>query len=520
MNFQFRPLELPPIPQPKAQELINLANGRGGSGPIAPPELPPGVPKYQATMPRSLDDILADIENGTGEKVTILEWVYLFYAKEDWDRQQGSDRAKSSSQAIWQFAISEYKHKIKSRLFWRLALFYDSKCQDIKVLPPSLADAFPEFVSPLKKSDSLTVDILSALAEYTKSHNTFNLCKTITRICFQELLTPKKLLKKANLPPDVYPLDVGAFQAMIKEFNAQNNPNRKQASLLINCLEEMSEKPQLHGVEYLLTNVSKEIAGQFPDIMVKWVKQNYGSTAPNSRWNQLSQEAKDALQKWLELLSYKYFDKLVKILLDKLDLPDWEWNQLKSRRGFWSNYSDRFGRMRIVLPQSSQKAIKEAIGSEFEHQDISILEEDGSEPTEVCIFDFGDCCIVEFFRGLGSETRVFNVQDYPNIKTKLFESPTLSLKRLRCLGGEVHDHKFLWQGYCEKLLRNRNIYPNEGTEDFIGLKVPHNQYNRETGLPAPSFSEQEERRHKLKHWEREMAEIQRAADLFCRNLSG
>ncbi len=182
MNFQFRPLELPPIPQPKAEELINLATGRGGSGPIAPPELPPGVPKYQATMPRSLDDILADIEKGTGEKVTILEWVYLFYAKfyakADWDRQQGSDRAKSTSQAIWQFA--QYNQVIKFRLFWRLALFYGSKCQDIKVLPPSLADAFPEFVSPLKKSDSLTVDILSALAEYTKSHNTFNLCKTIT----------------------------------------------------------------------------------------------------------------------------------------------------------------------------------------------------------------------------------------------------------------------------------------------------------------------------------------------------
>lgn len=57
MDFQFRLLELPPIPQPKAQELINLATGRGGIGPIAPPELPPGGPKYQATMPRSLDEI-------------------------------------------------------------------------------------------------------------------------------------------------------------------------------------------------------------------------------------------------------------------------------------------------------------------------------------------------------------------------------------------------------------------------------------------------------------------------------
>lgn len=215
----------------------------------------------------------------------------------------------------------------------------------------------------------------------------------------------------------------------------------------------MPEKHQLHGVEYLLTKVPKKVAGQFSNL-VNWVQQHYGITSPNTRWSELSQKAKTALQDWLGALSYSYFVTLVKILLDKLDLPDWERNQLRSRRGFWSNYIARFERIRILLPQSSQKAIKEAIGSEFEHQDISILEEDGSEPTEVCIFDFGDCCIVEFFRGPGSETRVFNVQDYPKIKTKLFESPTLSLKRLRCLGGEVHDHKFLWQGYCEKLLRN------------------------------------------------------------------
>lgn len=155
--------------------------------------------------------------------MTILEWVYLFYAKADWDRQQGSDLAKSTSTAIWQFA--QYNQVIKFRLCWRLALFYGSKCQDIKVLPPSLADAFPEFVSPLKKSDYLTVDILSALAEYAKSHSKFNLCKTITRICFQELLTPKKLFKKANLTPDVYPLFLGAFQAIFEEFKAQSTPN-------------------------------------------------------------------------------------------------------------------------------------------------------------------------------------------------------------------------------------------------------------------------------------------------------
>ncbi|AFY83268.1 hypothetical protein [Oscillatoria acuminata] len=180
MNFQFRPLELPPLPQPKAKELINLANETEESGPIAPPQLPPGVPRYQTKPPRSMDEILADIENGKGEQVTILEWVYLFYAKGDWDEKQGSDRAKSTSAAIWKFALND--DKIKDRLFWRLAIYYSQanqnqigrknrpvrknlessensevesdrekaaqrKISDRPVLPQSLVDCFRDFAS-------------------------------------------------------------------------------------------------------------------------------------------------------------------------------------------------------------------------------------------------------------------------------------------------------------------------------------------------------------------------------------
>jgi hypothetical protein len=355
-----------------------------------------------------------------------------------------------------------------------------------------------------KNSDSISpVEILLALADNQGD-------RQIASWSFQKLITPKKLLEEAGLPkslgskPEI-------FIGIIKRFiNQENNPSIEQVNLIINCLQEMPAESQVHGVESLLIRVSKEIAGEF-SILVNWVKQNYGISIPNSRWEELSLPAKIAFQNWIGALNYGYFVKLVKILLDKLDVPDWERNQLTSRRDFWWNYSDRFERIRILLPQSS----KEAIGSEFEHQDISILDEDGSDPTEVCIFDFGDCCIVEFFRGPGSETRVFDSRVYPHIKTQLFDSPEFSLKRLRCLRGEVHDHKYLWQGYCEKLLRTRDIYPNQGTQYFKGLYHPYNQYNSETGLPVPSLSEQEERQRKLEYWEREMKKIKREADLFC-----
>ncbi|MGL4500490.1 MAG: EH signature domain-containing protein, partial [Planktothrix sp.] len=461
----------------------------------------------------------------------------------------------------------------KDRLFWRLAVYYNqanqnqigknrprrrvqespdpselesdrekadpSKISDRPVLPLSLVHCFPDFASEFKKTDLLPVDILLALGKNKGNSQ-------IAALSYEYLITPKSLVKQAQLPASIYGMHE-TFILIAEKLITKKNLSKKQThlsiysldkqrkhlarllinflikqqkeqvSLLINSLDEMAGKPQLHGVEYLLTKGAKQIAGQFP-ILVNWVQKHYGITSPDTRWSELSQRAKTALQDWIGALSYGYFVKLVQILLDKLDLPGWERNQLERRREFWSNYSDRFERIRILLPQSSQKAIKEAISSEFEHQDISILQEDGSDPTEVCIFDFGHCCIVEFFRGTGSETRIFNAQDYPDIKTKLFQSPTLSLKRLRYLGGEIHDHKYLWQASCEKLLRNRNIYPNEGTQYFKGLHKNYSQYNRETGLPEPSPRKQEDRENELKRWEKDMREIKIEASLFCRQL--
>lgn len=287
MNFKFRPLKLPPLPETGfLQETAFL-------DPIAPPERPPGLPRYRATTPRNIDEILAAIE--VGDDVTILEWVYLFYAKADWDRkqnqQQKSDRVRSTSQAIWQFAQSD--PVIKSRLLWRLGLFYDSKCQnpslgkggDRGVLPPSLANTFPEFVSQFKESDPLTVDILLALAKNQGD-------RQIADLCFQHLLTPKSLVQ-GKLPEKIYGMDE-TFILIADKFIAEENRNKEQAKLLIDSLDEMSRETQLHGVEYLLIQVPKEIAGKFP-ILVNWVQKYYGITSPDTRWSELSQEAKAAL---------------------------------------------------------------------------------------------------------------------------------------------------------------------------------------------------------------------------------
>ncbi|MGF1590025.1 MAG: EH signature domain-containing protein [Pleurocapsa sp.] len=110
------------------------------------------------------------------------------------------------------------------------------------------------------------------------------------------------------------------------------------------------------------------------------------------------------------------------------------------------------------------------------HQDVEILQEDGSDPTEICIFDFGDWFVVEFFRGTGSETRIFKKD--AKTEQQLFNSQ-LSIKKLRYLGlnNPIHDHVICWQYFCEQLLRQKNIFPNQGTENFKGVPDEYRKYN-------------------------------------------
>lgn len=271
----------------------------------------------------------------------------------------------------------------------------------------------------------------------------------------------------------------------------------------------MSSQQQIKAVEDLLTQVDRHIGAEHPEL-INWLHQHYGSSVANSRWNELSPEAKAAMRKWLGAVSYQDFQRLVSLILDRVNLAEHEHRRLRSRSGFWSNYSDRFERIRILLPQSSVKIL----GSYLNHQDVEILQEDGSDPTEICIFDFGNWFLVEFFRGNGSETRIFPKN--AETEQQLFNSQ-LSIKKLRYLGANnpTHDHVFCWQYFCEQWLRQRSILPNRGTERFRGIPHRYSQYNTQTGLPEPSAENRRSRDRSLEYWSRNIAILERQAQTYC-----
>ncbi|NBD15566.1 MAG: hypothetical protein GVY04_05285 [Cyanobacteria bacterium] len=482
--------------QLKPTALTKLAAEIGTNNKFSPPELPPEVNQYQTRSPRSLDEIFMDLAQGNAENISLLEWVYCISYKKDWDQKHSKDQRLSTSRLIWESAIDN--DVVKQRLYWRLAHYYDGYRNS---LAPSLVETFSNLSDV--NDDDLPVKILITLQRRDP-------LLPIAKLSLQEELTPQDLFKTAQLPTNLSIID-HALEYVATAFSEQLNPKQKNVNWLLNCLQDMTIAQEISAVETLLKTVSAEVGGQFNNL-VQWLQTNYSSRATASKWNRLSPEGKSALRQWFSAANYRDFQRLVEIILKRLPLQDWEENQLDSRKYFWEQYSDRFERIRILLPQSSVNVVGNQI-----QQDIDIIKNDGSEETEVCIFDFGDWFVVEFFRGSGSETRIFNRHQYPNIEEELFESSQLSVKRLRAFGGERHDHKYLWQVYCERWLRKRGILPNSGTTHFKRRnKNNPNQpyldpYNPQQGLREPDREKQWKRESVLVRWRREIDQLEREA---------
>ena len=486
MNIQLRKIHLPPFPEVNANALVQLTES---SGSLTSVSSPVGISSSKSRF--NLDEIILDIENNRTENITPLEWIHCIYNKGKWDTKN-KHKSISTSQAIWKAA--EQNSWLKQKLFWNLVLHSDKK----NILASSLVSNYTIFC-PQDSLDGGRLAIIEILQEKYPNDN-------FIKRCWLELLTPSQLLNTYQLPTKIT-ASKASYDYVVPQFSISDNINSQQVEWLLKCLKEMSQEQQLRAVEYLLIKVDYKVGAEHTKL-IDWLRKNYGSSINNSRWNELSNEAKAAMRKWLGAVSYQDFQRLANLILNRVTLKSWEHRRLRDRSKFWSNYSDRFKRIRILLPQSSANILN----SYLSHQDVSILKEDGSNPTEVCIFDFGDWFIVEFFRGDGSETRIFvNTSDTERI---LFNS-SLSIQEIRAssLNSDTHDHKYLWQYFCEKLLREKKgILPNEGVTNFEGLYYPHNQYNAQTGLPKPSYDRLEKREDKLRYWREKIDELEEEAE--------
>jgi hypothetical protein len=384
----------------------------------------------------------------------------------------------------------------------------DKPCPHLTDGGDAIASSFSETFKVFREAVTGDARLASEIIELIDREKAEN---QILNLAYQNGFTPKKLLLNLEnfIPPSIPTLQ-GLVNQCVPYFLSLTNPTIKYAEWLISCLDEMSDSQQAQAVSLLLTFPNSISLAEKLTIIVKWVQENYGWRSHSSRWHLLSDEGKDALRKWVGSVNYKDFERLTNQILSRIPVTDeWQRNQLERRQHFWANYSDRFERLRILLPESSVRSL----GSRnFPEDDILLY--DGCEPTEICIFDFGKWFVVEFFRGAGSKVRLFKRDDFPN-PDRLFTESNLSVHRLRFLGGDRHDHAYIWQGYCERWLYKHGIYPNEGTTEFKGLHSAYSRYNLSSGLPEPSSRKKQEREQKLRKWEIEIKRLEQEARKYC-----
>ncbi|MBD2471554.1 EH signature domain-containing protein [Nostoc sp. FACHB-145] len=424
----------------------------------------------------SVDKVLKAIEQGNADQISQLEWIYCIHTKPQWD-QQNVDCSSKTSAAIWRIAISN--SWLQHQLLWRLAIYHGS--QEKQVLAKSLVESFDIFANSDLLNHLLPVQIIRIL-----SHKQAGI--ELARIACEQHLNQTDILNKIQ---GVLPIWIPLFSEFIDYispyFTTIISPKPQQIKWLLSCLNLMSDSQQIKAVDYLLTNVPNDIATHNSSL-VDWLRNNYRN---GDNWYKLSDFARQRLREWIGGVNYGDFQKLVDILLNRLNLRDFESNQLRRRRNFWADYSNRFERLRILLPKASQIAIGYQIQG-----DVDLLEDDGSDSTEVCIFDFGEWFVVEFFRGRGSEMRLF-----PNNSKNqqiLFGEATLSVKRIRSLGGHKHDHVFLWQVFSRTWLENSGILPNRDAKPSTN----------------PTPDQVQERKYKLERWKIEIECLEREAQAY------
>ena len=148
----------------------------------------------------------------------------------------------------------------------------------------------------------------------------------LATLCRQKTLTPNQLFQKYQLPGKASILDK-TLDNVITEFYLIAAFNRQQVKWLLQCLEEMKTTQQIKAVEQLLIKVNPKLGAEYPEL-INWLRQHYGSSVTNSRWNELSSEAKAAMRKWLGAVSYQDFQKLANLVLDRVRLED-QGNRIK-----------------------------------------------------------------------------------------------------------------------------------------------------------------------------------------------
>lgn len=138
-------------------------------------------------------------------------------------------------------------------------------------------------------------------------------------------------------------------------------------------------------------------------------------------------------------------------------------DRIVNRSIFWSNYDEKFSSVKMWVSESDYR--KMAIDKPVDLRDIKQLENINNE---VCMLEFkeNNLLIIEFFRLRDNYTSfkslifVDNIEEIKSLLEEEIFDFELYNKLEKYSNFRIH-HDFLWQGWVDNFLREKNIYPNE-----------------------------------------------------------
>lgn len=470
---------LPKLPRDNAIEKLSFDEFYDmGLGNVTLPSFPP----------KGLKEMVRLVNEGKSAEISIFEWLDVIEDQAQWDALTEDENLEACI-ASWR-AIGT-NHVLGDIALFKIALSVDGRSSSIvRNLTETIAIA--RKAKGLSDIDAMRMDWLLSLKQ--QDH------QQLAAVCYQRQLTVAEYIKLLRLP-----------QA--------NSYASKVSSCLFACIQDgnLSEQDD----SWLNRNFrALKTSGQQLDFcesfLLKFDQSSYGLLCEeiistyclpmkeDSFWNRLSLKAKQILKRKFKLSNYFDLRAISSALYSEeaavvLGYSEDQTRQIRSRSMFWSNYSSKFERVRVLLPKKSFHFVMQL--NKGLPPFVDDIDETGSLDTEIYIFELGKIIAVEFLRGPLSETRLFKNDAW--YSQRLFESKSLSMSDIRGMAQlEVHDHGPYWLYFCEKLLRTKyNVTPNENIHYFRGLPPDVNEYKKGVGLTfAPTEDMMQERMAFLESW--------------------
>ncbi|MGF1760074.1 EH signature domain-containing protein [Photobacterium sagamiensis] len=378
-------------------------------------------------------------------KLRDIEWLMIFNREEEFKALNPAE-LQAVTKLLW-----EYLFKTPTALRRALKQIMRGYEQGYQSFSESLASKMPSNGYLINKEiDKQRLAWVSALKREDKV--------TCARICMNKHCSIHKYVDQlgysANAP---YIKEIYSHAVTILPMPTQE----REQDWWLKCESVLSRVETILQLELLLTKINHVEDGSKFDV---WAKKACFPESSYTLWYELSDSSKSRLKSFYNITNYD----VVKTLLSKLrdtsidpSLEEWESRNLKRRIDFWSDYSNSFKRVRFILTARSYDLLKNKF--DMSGSRITVMENTSlNNHSEVCIFEFDNCYIVERFRndydmGILKKSQV--------IENLLFVKEIANASQITTIAPDFfHDHINDWQYFAKEYLRKKCwISPNKSS---------------------------------------------------------